>query len=99
MKFIQDCGVDAMFLGPYSFNMAFVEQLFSYIKNRDLNPLVIRAYSKYSFSFLNLDCRHHIKTYIKELALHICKLDYSWIVSGFEHSLTAVLDGLALNRT
>jgi transposase len=35
-----------MFLGPYSFDMAAVEKLFSVIKNRDLNPLALRAYSK-----------------------------------------------------
>jgi hypothetical protein len=35
-----------MFLGPYSFNMATVEKLFSFVKNRDLNPLATRAYSK-----------------------------------------------------
>jgi transposase len=35
-----------MFLGPYSFDMAAVEKLFSFIKNRDLNPLATRAYSK-----------------------------------------------------
>jgi transposase len=35
-----------MFLGPYSFNMAAVEKLFSFVKNRDLNPLATRAYSK-----------------------------------------------------
>ena len=35
-----------MFLAPYSFKMAAVEKLFSFVKNRDLNPLVVRAYSK-----------------------------------------------------
>jgi hypothetical protein len=35
-----------MFLAPYSFKMAVVEKLFSFVKNRDLNPLVVRAYSK-----------------------------------------------------
>jgi transposase len=35
-----------MFLGPYSFDMAAVEKLFSFVKNRDLNPLATRAYSK-----------------------------------------------------
>ena len=37
-----------MFLAPYSFNMAAVEKLFSFIKNRDLNPLATRAYSRYA---------------------------------------------------
>ncbi len=35
-----------MFLGPYSFDMAAVEKLFSFVKNRDLNPLATRAYSR-----------------------------------------------------
>ena len=35
-----------MFLGPYSFNMAAVEKFFSFIKNRDLNPLATRAFSR-----------------------------------------------------
>jgi transposase len=39
-------GVPTMFLGPYSFNMAAVEKLFSFVKNRDLNPLATRAYSR-----------------------------------------------------
>ena len=39
-------GLPIMFLGPYSFNMAAVEKLFSFVKNRDLNPLATWAYSK-----------------------------------------------------
>jgi transposase len=39
-------GLPIMFLAPYSFKMAAVEKLFSFIKNRDLNPLVARAYSR-----------------------------------------------------
>jgi transposase len=35
-----------MFLAPYSFKMAALEKLFSFVKNRDLNPLVARAYSR-----------------------------------------------------
>jgi transposase len=35
-----------MFLAPYSFKMAAVERLFAFIKNRDLNPLVAKAYSR-----------------------------------------------------
>jgi transposase len=35
-----------MFLAPYSFKMAPVEKLFAYVKNKDLNPLVARAYSR-----------------------------------------------------
>ena len=39
-------GVSLMYLAPYSFKMAAVEKLFSFVKNRDLNPLVARAYSR-----------------------------------------------------
>jgi hypothetical protein len=39
-------GLPLMFLGPYSFKMAPVEKLFSFVKNRDLNPLVARSYSR-----------------------------------------------------
>ena len=39
-------GLPLMYLAPYSFKMAAVEKLFSFVKNRDLNPLVARAYSK-----------------------------------------------------
>ena len=35
-----------LYLAQYSFKMATVEKLFSFVKNRDLNPLVVRAYSK-----------------------------------------------------
>ena len=39
-------GLPLMYLVPYSFKMAAVEKLFSFVKNRDLNPLVARAYSR-----------------------------------------------------
>jgi transposase len=39
-------GLPIMYLAPYSFKMAAVEKLFAFIKNRDLNPLVAKAYSK-----------------------------------------------------
>ncbi len=42
----EEFGLNIMFLAPYSFQMAAVEKLFSVMKRRDLNPLVIRAYSK-----------------------------------------------------
>ena len=35
--------VPIMFLGPYQFKLAPVELMFSYIKNRDLNPLNTKA--------------------------------------------------------
>ena len=35
-----------MYLGPYQFNMAPIENFFSYIKHRDLNILGSRVYSK-----------------------------------------------------
>ena len=35
-----------MFLGPYQYSMAPVELMFSYMKNRDLNPGKTRAASK-----------------------------------------------------
>ena len=37
--------VPVMFLGPYQFRLAPVELMFSYIKNRDLNPLNTKALS------------------------------------------------------
>ncbi len=43
---LRSMAVPLMFLAPYSFDMAAVEKLFSFVKNRDLNPLAIRAYSK-----------------------------------------------------
>ena len=39
-------GLPIMFLAPYSFKMAAVEELFFFVKNRDLNQLVARAYSR-----------------------------------------------------
>ena len=39
-------GLPFMYLAPYSFKMAAVEKLFSFVKIRDLNPLVARAYSR-----------------------------------------------------
>jgi transposase len=42
-------GVPVMYLAPYSFKMAAVEKLFAFVKNRDLNPLVAKSYSRYVF--------------------------------------------------
>jgi hypothetical protein len=39
-------GLPIMYLAPYSFKSAAVEKLFSIVKNRDLNPVVVRAYLK-----------------------------------------------------
>ena len=46
LKVYEALGLNVMFLAPYSFQMAAVERLFSFIKNRDLNPLCVRKYSK-----------------------------------------------------
>ncbi len=43
---LKNMGLPVMFLAPYSFNMAAVEKWFSFVKNRDLNPMSTRAYSK-----------------------------------------------------
>ncbi len=42
----ENMGLPIMFLAPYSFKMAAVEKLFAVVKNRDLNPLVVKSYSK-----------------------------------------------------
>jgi tRNA threonylcarbamoyladenosine modification (KEOPS) complex Cgi121 subunit len=42
--------------------------------------------------------RASTETYIKELALTICRLDYDWVVSAFRHTLTAALEALALKK-
>jgi transposase len=39
-------GIPLMYLAPYSFKMAAVEKLFAFIKNRDLNPLVVKSYTR-----------------------------------------------------
>ena len=36
--------------------------------------------------------------YIKELAKHLCALDYGWIRSAFRHTLTAALEALAMKK-
>ncbi len=46
LDFYQALGLHVMFLAPYSFEMAAVEKLFAYVKNRDLNPLSVRKYSR-----------------------------------------------------
>ena len=45
-EFIARQCIPVMFLDPYQFSMAPVEKFFAYIKNRDLNPLMRKAYSK-----------------------------------------------------
>jgi transposase len=42
----EQMGLPIMFLAPYSFKMAAVEKLFAVVKNRDLNPLVVRSYTR-----------------------------------------------------
>jgi transposase len=42
----EQMGLPVMFLAPYSFKMAAVEKLFAVVKNRDLNPLVVKSYTK-----------------------------------------------------
>jgi hypothetical protein len=42
----EQVGLPIMFLAPYSFKMAAVEKLFAVVKNRDLNPLVVRSYTR-----------------------------------------------------
>ena len=44
--FAQRMSLPLMFLGPYQFAMAPVEKFFAFIKARDLNPLMSKAYSK-----------------------------------------------------
>ena len=49
----EELGLPLMYLVPYSFKMAGVKKIFSFVKNRDLNPLVARAYSKYDLLMIN----------------------------------------------
>ena len=49
MEKYRDYGIPILFLGPYHFNMAPVEMMFAFIKNRDLNKLQTRANSRYAF--------------------------------------------------
>jgi transposase len=46
LHFYVSVKMPVMFLAPYSFEMAAVERLFSFIKNRDLNPLSAIKYSR-----------------------------------------------------
>ena len=46
LEYQKKLGLRIMFLAPYSFKMAAVEKLFGVVKNRDLNPLVVKSYSK-----------------------------------------------------
>ena len=48
-SYFESYGLPIMYLAPYSFKMAAVEKLFSFVKSRDLNPLVVRSYSKCVF--------------------------------------------------
>ena len=43
---VRDLKLPLMFLGPYQYSMAPIEMMFSYMKNRDLNPGKTRAASK-----------------------------------------------------
>ncbi len=45
---LRGLNLHAAYLGPYQFKMAPAELLFSFIKNRDINPLSIRGHSRYA---------------------------------------------------
>ena len=49
-QFIQACflelKISVMYLGPYQFSMAPIENFFSYVKSRNLNLLDTRVYKK-----------------------------------------------------
>jgi hypothetical protein len=52
-SYFESFGLPIMY--SYSFKMAAVEKLFSFVKSRDLNPLVFRRYSKYVLiCFINI---------------------------------------------
>jgi hypothetical protein len=42
--------------------------------------------------------RDYTRIYMKELALHLCRLDFSWVKSAFRNTLTAALNSLCLKR-
>jgi hypothetical protein len=42
--------------------------------------------------------RDYTRTYMKELALHLCRLDFSWVKGAFRNTLTAALNSLCLKR-
>jgi transposase len=46
-EFLENLSIPVLFLGPYQFNMAPVEKLFAYLKNRDMNPLMQKSFTKY----------------------------------------------------
>jgi hypothetical protein len=35
---------------------------------------------------------------VKELAKHLCALDYSWVRDTFRHTLTAALEALRMTK-
>ena len=49
-NFIKECflglKISVMYLGPYQFSMAPIENFFSYVKARNLNPMDTRAYAR-----------------------------------------------------
>ena len=43
-------------------------------------------------------CRGSTEVYVKELAKHLCALDYNWVESAFRHTLTAALEALCMKK-
>ena len=73
-------GLPIMYLAPYSFKMAAVEKLFSYVKSRNLNPSGSPGLLEVMLTSNNIKFhRSSIEIYVKELSKHLCKLDYSWV--------------------
>jgi len=43
-------------------------------------------------------CRASTEIYIKELAKHLCALDYKWVKKAFKHTLIAALEALSMKK-
>jgi len=45
-----------------------------------------------------MDYRASIEIYIKELAKHLCSLDYKWVKNAFKHTLVSSLEALSMKK-
>jgi hypothetical protein len=45
-----------------------------------------------------MNYRASTEIYIKELAKHLCSLDYNWVKNAFKHTLVAALEALSMKK-
>jgi hypothetical protein len=97
LSFYRDLKLPIMFLGPYQFNLAPIETVFSYIKARHLS-LGTNSLPSDSTRRTSIPNALSTRQMLKEMAVVISRLDFTWVKNGYYHMLTYALQALALTN-